>query len=361
MWVDRLTLCLTLSSVALLGCGSSAAGDLFSGGAGGDAGQGQGGSGGTFGTGGTGGVGSVGGVGGVGVGGAGGFGGTVGGSGGSFGSGGDGGAGSAGGGGGTCNFAGTWAAYTTIPMIWPATDVLTQGKGTLQVWLLTRRTVNGMATSEIGNLCGITLPPFATILGEKHGVRFLAEAFDHMPDFTINANVGAYEVGGSFDTEPAAIVFGATMNDPVRDPWPVLANLVTADDDRDQNPGVTTPSEKGNGFYDPIVDFTLQRASFVYVASRTVVVVHGTAVSCDELRGELEVPSIGGNPALDSHIVGCKLASSGAPCNTTQAQFVDTNGPDFQPATGTTFLQRRVPDDFTCAQVRGMYPALPNP
>ena len=99
-------------------------------------------------------------------------------------------------------------------MQWASTAVLTQGTGTLQVWMLTVRTTNGMSTSEAGHLCGIVLPPFATVLNEKHGVRFLAPAFDHMPEFTIKATVGAYEVGGSsiptrprsFSEHPSAIL-----------------------------------------------------------------------------------------------------------------------------------------------------------
>ena len=361
MWVERLALSLVCSGVTLLGCGGSSASDLFrsaggEGGVGGNAGDA--GYGGASGAGAAGG--SIGGVGGnLGVGGTGGVGG-------SSGVGGSGGSASAGtggvGGGGTCNFAGTWAAYTTIPMQWAATAVLTQGTGTLQVWMLTVRTTNGMSTSEAGHLCGIVLPPFATVLNEKHGVRFLAPAFDHMPEFTIKATVGAYEVGGSFNTDPAAILFGASLGNPITEPWPMLAQLVKADDDKDGEPGVTTPAEKGPGFADPVVSLLDgQRASLLYVASRTVVVLRGAALSCDELRGSLEVPNINGAPAFDSAIVGCRLSSNGAPCNQSQADFVNTNGPDFRPTSGATFVQRRVRDGFTCGEVRGMYPALPTP
>src|SRR5687767_12416051 len=142
MWVERLTLAL-VCGIAVLGCGGSAANDLF---------RGAGGEGGTDGNGGSAGNG--------GTGGAGAYGGSIGGVGGS---GGSASAGTGGTGGGSCNFAGTWAAYTTIPMQWAGTAVLTQGQGTLQVWLLTVRTTNGMSTTETGHLCGIVLPAFATI------------------------------------------------------------------------------------------------------------------------------------------------------------------------------------------------------
>jgi hypothetical protein len=365
MWVERLTLSL-VGGIAVLGCGGSAATDLFQG-AGGEGGTdgsgGSAGNGGTAGAGASGGsIGGVGGVSGGGVGGVsgGGAGGVSGG--GVGGSGGSASAGTGGTGGGSCNFAGTWAAYTTIPMQWPGTAVLTAGQGTLQVWLLTVRTTNGMATTETGHLCGIVLPAFATVLQEKHGVRFLAPAFDHMPEFTIKATVGAYEVGGTFNTEPAAIVFGATLNNPITDPWPSLAQLVKADDDKDGEPGVTTPAERGPGFADPVVSLLDgQRANLLYVANRTVVILRGAALSCDELRGSLDVPNINGQPAFDSAIVGCRLSSNGNPCSTAQADFVNTNGPDFRPTQGSTFVQKRVRDGFTCGEVRGMYPALASP
>jgi hypothetical protein len=369
MWVERLTLAL-VCGVAVLGCGGSSAKDLFQG-TGGEGGtDGSSGSsagyGGTAGAGASGGtVGGIGGISGGGTNGASGVSGNggVSGSGGVTGSGGSASAGSGGTGGGSCNFSGTWAAYSTIPLEWPETGVLNAGSGTLQVWLLTVRTTNGMNTSEIGHLCGIVLPPFATKLMEKHGVRFLAEAFDHMPEFRITAKVGAYEVGGSFNTDPAAIIFGATLPNPVKDTWPALAQLVKADDDRDGNPGVTTPAERGPGFADPVVALSLDfpRANVLHVASRTVVIMRGSAHSCDELRGSLEVPLINGTPAFDSAIVGCKLAANGQPCSDVHADFVNTNGPDFRPTAGSTFVQKRVRDGFTCGEVRGMYPALPTP
>ena len=85
------------------------------------------------------------------------------------------------------------------------------------------------------------------------------------------ATVGAYEVGGSFDTDPAAIIFGATLGNPVNDPWPTLAQLAKVDDDKDGEPGVTTPAEKGNRVCRssgvlPVVE----RANILHVASRTV-------------------------------------------------------------------------------------------
>jgi hypothetical protein len=234
-------------------------------------------------------------------------------------------------------------------MTWPATQVLSTGSGVLQVWLLTKRTVTGDTSQDVGQLCGIQLPPFQTILSEQHGVRFLAEAFDYMPEFTFVS----YLQGTAFHTDPAPIVFGATLNDPLRDPWPPLASLITADDDRDGRPGVTTPAERGPGYALPLVSFT-ERASHLSVASRTVAQLTGNATSCDEIEGSVEIGAVDGSPALDSHIVGCTL-DTGPLCTQEQAQFADTNGPDFQPAPGSTLVLRRMDEGTTCAQVRGAF------
>jgi hypothetical protein len=77
-------------------------------------------------------------------------------------------------------------------------------------------------------------------------------------------------------------------------------------------------------------------------------------VNCDEIQGYIEIGTVAGAPAFNSHIIGCIL-ESGALCDSTQAEFVDTNGPVFTPATPTTMAMRRMADDATCAHVRGLF------
>jgi hypothetical protein len=339
--------------VLVLGCGGSGNDDLFGGSSGGEGGAG--GSGNSSATGGTGGASASGGVGGTSTGGSGGVSGSS--SGGSGGSGVDGGDGAAG-----CDFDGAWAGFVTTPVTWPETNVLAPGSDKLQVWVLTKRKLVGNTSNDTGRLCGIVLPPFQTkpIFGtvEKYGLRFLADAFDGMPEFTIPANIHGIEPGDSFATMPAAIVFGITMQTPESDPWPPLSGTSPADHDGDGNPGVTTQTEKGPGFSGPPLGLTLpiQRADKLFIASRTVVQLTGIAQSCDELVGQVTVNQIEGSPAINSHRVGC-IKQNGQYCTQSENAFIDENGPLFQPAPGSTLVQRRVPDDTTCAQVRGMFPA----
>jgi hypothetical protein len=269
------------------------------------------------------------------------------------------GAGTGGVGGGVCDLSGTWAAYASIPVQWDATAVLSPGVGNLQAWWLILRTSNGPFTTDIGQLCGIVLPSIGTVLQERHGLRFLADTTEHLPQFRITGMVSTQDA--TLNTDPAAVAFGVSLANPLSDPWPPVAELVQADDDLDGSPGVTTPVERGIGFADPLVELSssLARANVMHVASRSVVVMRGNVLSCDEIIGALEVTSIDGSPpVLDGAIIGCRLSETGEPCSPSQAAFIDTNAPSARPTGGGGFVQVRVPDGATCSEVRGMYPAL---
>jgi hypothetical protein len=256
---------------------------------------------------------------------------------------------------------GTWAAYTTIPVQWDQTAVLSPGAGNLQVWWLMLRTMSGPFTTDVGQLCGIVLPSTGTVLQERYGLRFLADATERLPEFRITGIVRSQDA--TLTTDAAAVAFGVSLANPLSDPWPPVAELVQTDDDLDGSPGVTTPVERGVGFADPVVELSssLPRANVMYVASRSVVVMRGSMLSCGEIIGALEVTSIDGSPpVLDGAIVGCRLSETGELCSPSQVAFINTNAPSARPTGGSTFVQVRVPDGTTCSEVRGMYPALPS-
>jgi hypothetical protein len=269
------------------------------------------------------------------------------------------GAGGIGGAGGVaCDLSGRWAAYATLPLQWPASTVALEGVGTIQMWALIQRTSNGTYAIDTGQLCGVQLPSIDTVLNEKYGLRFLAEVFDYLPQFSVAARVSGQEA--RYDSDPAAIAFGVSLDNPLGYPWPPLPQLVPADDDFDGSPGVTTPVEKGAGFADPLVEITppLARASTMYVASRAIVVMHGSVLACNEISGTLEIATIDGAPALNGAIIGCRLSDSDQACNPAQVEFVNTNAPHARPGASGAFTQLRAPDGTTCAEVRALFPAL---
>jgi hypothetical protein len=303
----------------------------------------------------------------TGGGGFGGFGGT-GNIGGVFGAGGTGNVGGAGGmagagglagnGGVGCDLNGTWAAYATLPVVWPSSAVLLDGAGTIQVWALIQRTSSGAYALDIAQLCGILFPAIDTVLNEKYGLRFLADGFDYVPLFSVAARTPGQDA--KYDSDPALIAFGVSRDSALAVPWPPLSQLETADDDFDGSPGVTIPVEKGVGFVDPVVEITspLARASAMYVAARAMFVMHGSVLACSEISGTLEIATIDASPAFNGAILGCLLSESGQPCSLAQVEFVNTNTPSALPVTGGGFTQRRAPEGITCADVRGMFPAF---
>jgi hypothetical protein len=341
-----------LLASAIVGCGSSDDSALF---AGGEAGSGSGASGGSAGPGGS--AGTGGGTGGAsGSGATGGSGGA--GSGGKAGAGGE--AGGGGGPSGSCDFAGTWGSYIDIPVEWPGTLVIRPGSGRIQVWLLHQRTHSGSSIQDLVQICGIQIPSFETSLvggGEKYGVRFLAETFDlGFPAFPATGQVTPPDPGGTLSTEPLAMVFGVFLQDPLADPWPDLGSMATRDDDQDGQVGVTTPTEKGPGFFDPPVDaLKVQRAKEMFVASRSIAVLSGSVPDCDHASGVVAIQSLAGDPAVDSHIVGCRL-QSGALCDAQQTSFADGNSPNFHPQGDGAFSMLRLAAGANCSAVRFSLP-----
>src|SRR6185295_1576615 len=123
---------------------------------------------------------------------------------------------------------------------------------------------------------------------------------------------------------------------PADDPWPGGGDqLMTRDDDNDGKPGVRATAATGPGYaYYPLDLLKLTRASKIDLAFRQVVNMKGKVDTCDRISGSVDVPSINGKPALDSHVVGCET-STGAKCTAANAQFLDQNQVKIQPAQGT--------------------------
>ncbi|MCA9645097.1 MAG: hypothetical protein H6718_20415 [Polyangiaceae bacterium] len=325
-------------SLLAVGCGSSDSSGLLGGGSGA-----QGGAAGSAGTAGTGGTTSAGGSGGQSSGGS--AGNTTG--------------GSAGAAGAPCDLSGSWGSYLEIDVAWTNTMVLQAGNDKIRVWLLGNRVQEAAGAYETVNTCGITLPDFqSNFLGgnERFGVWFPGDVFDlgGIPIFRIDFS-GAFEIGGSVESAPVALLVGHTMIDPLNDAWPALTQVKASDPDADTKPGLTGFASKGNGYFHPPTDaLKFERAQALWIVSRTVAKLSAKVDSCDALTGSAEVPMIAGKPGLQSHIIGC-IKDNGDQCNAQQTEFLDTNRPDFQPANTSRFVSQRVPAGTTCAEVRGLF------
>jgi hypothetical protein len=280
--------------------------------------------------------------------------------------------------GGQCDFSGMWALKITIPVNWAPQGImsviLAPGSGVIEQWILSTRTLQGLATTEDTAVCGITLPDFSGtgfVGGETYGVRFPDSLFDgdFIPKTPIAGMLSDTSPTARFTTSAHAVLIGLTLANATTASWP--STITTAvDTDMDNEPGVTAAAATGpiagnedGGSYQPIpVDPFGDRADRVYVAIRQVTALSGAATDCDHISGTVTIPKIqgasaGATPkyAIDSHVLGCRL-TTGDDCSATQGAFVDGTQPVFSPTmAAATFSAVRLRSG-NCASVRQALP-----
>jgi hypothetical protein len=278
-----------------------------------------------------------------------------------------------------CDYGGRWATKITIPVSWMpqgiTSIILAPGTGTIEQWILSDRTVSGLSTSEVAQVCGIALPDFQSTgfvgAGEVYGVRFPDSLFDKgfIPSIAFDAKLGDLSPTASYKTQPTAVLIGLALQNATTAAWPSF--LLTAEDiDGDNQPGVTANTASGpisssltGALYSAIpTDISFDRANQVFVAIRQVTALSGSAIDCDHIAGTVSIPVIQdgstangttGKAAIDSHVVGCALVDGGT-CSTEQTAFVDGTQPVFTPTGRATFTSTRMAGD--CASVRRAFP-----
>jgi hypothetical protein len=276
---------------------------------------------------------------------------------------------------GSCDLAGTWGTLITIDVSWmPAglnlqTFVLAPGTGTIKQWARGVRVQNGTKLEDATVVCGIELPDFrgtSAVAGQQYGVLFPASLFDGMflPTFPIDSTVMPSAPGGSFKAAPSAALLGLTLANATTAPWPASVTTAT-DPEGDGTPGVTAsaaqgpvapPSDAGSYSYIPVgIPAPFQPvivADKLHLAIRQVTEITGKIVDCDHISGTVSIPQIGGQYAINSHVIGCEVHDAGL-CTAAQASFVDNTQPVFTPTGTTAFTSMRLPPGSTCAAVRG--------
>jgi hypothetical protein len=272
---------------------------------------------------------------------------------------------------GTCDFNGTWGSLMTIDVAWAPQGlnvqafILAPGSGQIKQWIKGVRVQHGDTLTDTTVVCGIALPDFketASVGGETYGVVFPNSLFDnaYLPTFNVAATLSGLGTGATYRSTASAALLGLTMANPTTDPWPATVTTVT-DPDKDGIPGVSIAVAQGGlyadvpvgipGFFQPVI-----RANKLSVAIRQVTLVQGTVQDCDHISGTVTIPQIGGQYAINSHVVACEIDGNGGPCTTSgsssQAAFVDNTQPVFTPSGTTTFQSARLPSNATCAAVR---------
>jgi hypothetical protein len=257
----------------------------------------------------------------------------------------------------------TLGVHVIMDVSWPGDNIqIKPGTGKVHLWNKTRLAINGtMVSGDETAACGSALPEFElgtiggfVVGGTKVAVVIPDQVWDSpaMPKFHSQGTLSSWSIGGAADLEPTVALVGVTMSNPMG-PWPTAAQInmqmSAVDADGDMKPGFTATSRNDTPYtYPPTAALGGAKADMLYLATRTVIVLHGSLTTCEDLSGTANVTM------FDNHVVGCHV-QNGGDCNPTQADFVDSSRTIYTP-TGATFTAKKLADGATCAAVRAALP-----
>ncbi len=118
--------------------------------------------------------------------------------------------------------------------------------------------------------------------------------------------------------------------------------------------------------FDPFPFFYVRRVKRFYVAARMISAFKGTIDSCDQISGDVIGPAPDGSDAntdgeflSNARFYGCLRCYSGTAadcadyaCGRPEVNFFDSQSQSDQKIDGSTFIIKRLPSDYTCAQIR---------
>lgn len=255
----------------------------------------------------------------------------------------------------SCNaLGGVYALKLVMQVGWPSTQYVRAGSGTAQVWIRLAFTQSGTALSGSVALCGQTLPQFAnSVTSDRYLYSYPNALFDTaLPTASFSGTLASTNPGAGLSSSVAALLLGINMSDPVNGSWPspATARSNQVDHDADTEVGVTV-SFVDNSTYNHVqttASFSAARASHAYKTERLRFSLAGAFSGCSGASGPATVQS------LDTRTIGCRLASSGGDCNSSQYSHLESNAPVYSVSSATYSMTKlgNVGATFTCAQVR---------
>lgn len=258
----------------------------------------------------------------------------------------------------TCDVSGTYSVKLTIPVTWRATQYIKAGSGETSVWGRLQLAQSGTSLRATFTECGSYGPRVASssLSGEYYRLTFPNQVFDtptaYMPPVTTTSGtLSSTTPNASFSFAPAALLMGATLADPINDPWPTSASqLSELDMDEDGKPAVTGIYANSDGeLYPPVsARNTDRRADETYGATRYVFSLDGTLAGCAPAAGTANVTH------ANLRIFGC-IRTTTAVCTSTEADVLDSNVPAWEAGTASYTLVRMA-EVGTCADVRAASP-----
>jgi hypothetical protein len=257
----------------------------------------------------------------------------------------------------------TLGVHVIMDVTWTGDNIKTKpGSGKVHIWNKSKLNINGtMVSGDETAACGSTLPEFelgtiggVVVGGTKVQVIIPDAIWDTptMPKFHSQGTLSAWAVGGQADLDPTVALVGVKMANPMG-PWPTAAAINMAmdavDADGDMKPGFTATSRNDSPYTNPpTATLGGAKADKLYLATRTVIALHGKLTSCEDISGTANVTM------FDNHVVGCHVLNA-MDCNASQSDFVDSSRTIYTP-TGATFTAKKIPDGSNCAAVRAALP-----
>jgi hypothetical protein len=287
------------------------------------------------------------------------------------------------------------ATKIIVDAAWGATLGVSAGMSTYPIWTLSTYDI-GADNKITGTVitCLSQNPPLPlTMIGQMAvgatgpasvSVQFLAPMWNAIAANTqykravLTGALGGWNIGASFNTDPAILLAGLKPTSQFAKPdvvWPTSVNSLdlmndVVDDDNDMHPGVTGVPRTDMGFSAPHTASSGGVAvDKMYFALRTGMILTGTiGPTCDVGSGTVTATH------LDNRVVGCEVAGPPtADCNSDQFGYLDSNSiavqgnppaAAMQPpvsASGTYQMKQLTTDGgtATCDDVMKAFPASP--
>jgi hypothetical protein len=247
------------------------------------------------------------------------------------------------------------ATKITMQVTWPGTVGVEAGSGTVHIWTLSTQTYNGNNVTGMVHPCGSSIPDLmgTPIVGGKQIGNTIPDAAWESPSMPVGMVTGTqsgFEVGSTVNIDKSVTLVGATMVNPLTDPWPPsYTGIMTADHDGDTKPGITATAKTGGNFQEPPTSLLmLTRADKLYLATRSIVTLSGTRDTCGSVNGTAIIEK------FDNHVVGCHVLNGGE-CMPAEVDFIDVNRTIFTIGSAT-YRGVNLPAGSTCTDARAALP-----
>jgi hypothetical protein len=250
---------------------------------------------------------------------------------------------------------GTSANRIVVDISWPETLGVEAGSGQLIIFTKADLEFDGNDVTGTVRTCGSIVPPLTTkaLIGGHKVQPLMPDTLWDMPGLpttAANGRVSGFNAGATISMDPAGVALGVQMADIIDGSWPESwSDLSTTDPDGDGKPGISAASNTSDGFSAPPLGILPDspKAEILYLATRSVIELHGTRDSCSTASGKAIVHK------FDNHVVGC-TSTNGQDCTPSETDFVDANRVVYTIGEAS-YQMKQVDPNASCAEIRATF------